>query len=161
MTPYLHGIGATVDLVRELCKRDPAMVVAFDRAIERPAGRPPETLDNIQGSAPKAPTGTSMQAGIRRIRKAAEGGNATAAAALARVEAGEQSVHSAMIGLGGRQRTVTLPDDDPPHASIQTGFARRLRNGPRWTPRGSAGARHPAPWPPLALSGWGVSGRLS
>ena len=113
-TPYPHGIGATVDLVRELCVRDPAMRVAFDRAIAQPVGtnQHSEAFDNIQGQpAPKAPTGTSADAGIRRIRKAAEAGDATAAAALARVEAGEQSVHGAMIGLGWRQRTVTLPDE--------------------------------------------------
>ena len=60
------------------------MLVAFDWAIERP-------------------TDTSAQAGIRRIRKVAEAGDATAAAALPRVEAGKASVHSAMIDLSRRQ----------------------------------------------------------
>lgn len=94
------------------------MLVAFDRAIERPVGAPAgnqnaakTTVDNINGCSDQPgqerPTGTSAQAGIRRIRKAAEAGDATAAAALARVEAGEQSVHGAMIGLGWQQRTGT------------------------------------------------------
>ena len=90
--------------------RDPAMPVAFDRAIERSAGNPrieeqirdeqgrvgakaaDRSVDNINGSGER-PTGTSAQPGIRRIRKAAEAGDEQAATALARVEAGEASVH--------------------------------------------------------------------
>lgn len=115
-TPYPHGIGATVELVRELCQRDPAMLVAFDRAVQGQHGGDRRSaaatnLDNVQVGAPEAPTGNSAQAGIRRIRKAAEAGDVEAAAALARVEAGEQSVHAAMLALGWRRKTVTLPDD--------------------------------------------------
>jgi hypothetical protein len=76
------------------------MLVAFDRVIapEQIQGRRNDLVDNIHEVVPERPSRTSAQAGIRRIRKAAEAGDA--AAALARVETGEQSVHVAMIGLG-------------------------------------------------------------
>jgi hypothetical protein len=72
------------------------MLLVFDRAVQQPAGNPriaeqprdeqrraqaraaDRTFDNVQGSAEQAPTGTSAQAGLRRLLKEVEAGNATA-----------------------------------------------------------------------------------
>jgi hypothetical protein len=88
--------------------------------MQQPAGAPAgnrnaakTTFDNIQvcsESAEKAPTGTSAQAGIRRLRKEVEAGNDKAKHLLAEFEAGEVSVNGALVELGLRKKTVTLHD---------------------------------------------------
>ena len=77
-------------------------------AVQRPVGAPignqnasrSETiLDNIQDCPPAAPTGTSRDAGLRRLRKEAEAGNDNARDQLSEVLAGRKSVHRACVEL--------------------------------------------------------------
>jgi hypothetical protein len=100
--------------VRELCARDPAMLVAFDRAVQGQHGGDRRSaaatnVNDVHDDAPERPAGNSAQAGIRGIRKAAEAGDPQAAAALARIQAGEASVHATMFGLGLRSGPVSQP----------------------------------------------------
>lgn len=186
--PFPRGIGATVELVKELCARDPKMGLAFDRAVRKGPGNQrineqsrdkrgrvlpkdknrstspasnsaspspgsvqfilrrldktaedgderasalldrvakgeirakaaDRSVDNIHGTVKERPTGTSAQAALRRLRKAAEAGNQPATALLADVIAekvidGKKiTANSAMIEMGWRRKMISLPDD--------------------------------------------------
>ena len=107
-TPPLHGLGATMDIVRRLVRDDPVTLDLLDRAVQNPVGvnQHSEGLDNIQ----TLPTGTSREAGIRRLRKDRPDLHAE-------VLAGRLSAHAAMVQAGFRHRTATVPVDDPQRAA--------------------------------------------
>lgn len=108
VTPPLKGLGASVDLVRTLVRDDPMALDLFDQATQRGPGRPQGILDNIQDSA--APTGTSREAGLRRLRKDRPDLHAE-------VLAGALSTHAAMLKAGFRQRKVSIPVATPAAAA--------------------------------------------
>jgi hypothetical protein len=83
----------------------------LDEALQRPDGNATGinqhnsgTVDNIHGSSPKAdrPTGTSAQAGLRRLRKAAANDD-RAAGLLQDITSGKTSVHRACVEMGWRK----------------------------------------------------------
>lgn len=98
--PPMKGIGATVDLVKRVVSDDPEAVDLLDRALQNPAGRP-ETLSNIQD---KAPTGTTKDRALRKLR-------ADAPELHAEVLAGNLTAHKAMVQAGFRPRTFTVRPD--------------------------------------------------
>ena len=67
----LEGLGMSLDALIALFHDDPLVIDAIDAAVQRKSGRPERagTFDNIQGFVPPAPTGTSVAATIRRLRK--------------------------------------------------------------------------------------------
>lgn len=118
---YPVGLGSTYETVRRFLVVDAATLAMWDEACQRGAGnanRDPETgrlapsVDNVhERAAPDRPTGNSAQAGIRRLRKAADEGQERAAALLARVEAKDLSVNAAAVEMGWRHPTLTVRDD--------------------------------------------------
>lgn len=121
--PYPTGLGASYDVIRPLITADKKLLEAWDRETQRAPGNPTGanqhtktedggSLYNIQDSSiPSAPTGTSEQAGIRRLRKAAEAGDSRAQLWLDDVIAGKVSVHRACVAMGWRKPTITLRDE--------------------------------------------------
>ncbi|MCY0917080.1 hypothetical protein OS965_02665 [Streptomyces sp. H27-G5] len=107
-TPPLRGLGASMALVRTLVRDDPAALDLFDQAAGRPAGvnQYSEGLDNIQGH----PSGTSREAGLRRLRKDRPDLHAD-------VLAGTLTTHAAMVKAGFRRRMVNIPVQDPESAA--------------------------------------------
>lgn len=101
ITPPIKGLGSSIRQLEGLCRDDKAALDALDLALQRPAGHPPAILYNIQD---KAPSGTSEQAGLRRLRRDRPDLHE-------RVLAGEMSVHAAMLEAGFRKPTLTVPAD--------------------------------------------------
>lgn len=104
----LKGLGASMDLVRTLVKGDPEALDLFDQATQGGHGgdRHSESfkLDNVQLEG--HPSGTSREAGLRRLRKDRPDLHAE-------VLAGALSTHAAMIRAGFRRRSMTVPVDKP------------------------------------------------
>lgn len=68
-TPPIKGLGATMDMLRSICKDDPVAKDMLDQAVQRPAHRPQGTVLNQCSSADEQkPRDTSTQ-NLRRIRK--------------------------------------------------------------------------------------------
>ena len=111
VTPPLKGLGASVDLVRTLVRGDPEALDLFTQST-RHQGKRTDLLDNIQEVAERgrrretAPSGTSREASLRRLRK-------DAPELHAEVLAGRLSAHAAMIQAGFRRKTVSVPVDTP------------------------------------------------
>ncbi len=101
VTPPLKGLGTTVALVKRVVADVPETVDLLDRALQRPPSR--HALDNIQGTAP---SGTSREAGLRRLRKDRPDLHDE-------VLAGRLSTHAAMVKAGFRRKMVTVPVDTP------------------------------------------------
>jgi|WetSurMetagenome_2_1015567.scaffolds.fasta_scaffold00693_26 hypothetical protein len=120
---YPEGLGTNYDTIEKLISGDAEAMDAWQQATKRGAGAPlgnhnaakvkdETTLDNIQDCLPpSAPTGTSAQAGLRRLRKAADEGDTRAREQHDAVLRGETSVHAACVELGWRKKTVTLQDE--------------------------------------------------
>jgi hypothetical protein len=125
---YPEGLGTNYDTIEKLISGDAEAMDAWQQATKRGAGGANNphglggksgktadgivTLDNIQGDkAPSAPTGTSAQAGLRRLRKAADEGDVRAREQHDAYLRGETSVHAACVELGWRKKTVTLQDE--------------------------------------------------
>ena len=123
--PYPRGLGTSIDAIRRLIVGSEAALLAFDAATQRPNGNPTGTnqhggnFDNIQGSSEQAPTGTSAQAGIRRLRKAADAGDGNARELLAQVidHTSDMSIHRACKQMGWRK-------DTPPLKAVQAAWRR-------------------------------------
>jgi hypothetical protein len=100
-TPPTAGLGATVELMKKIVADDPVASDLLDQAIQQPLGtnQHGEGLDNIQT---QAPSGTSREAGLRRLRKDRPDLHAE-------VLAGTLSTHAAMIKAGFRQRKISVP----------------------------------------------------
>ncbi len=121
-TPFPQGLGATYETLRGFITADIELLAAFDAASQRndggnnnPSGKNQHTkenevtVDNIHGEVetkPVRPTGTSAQAGLRRLDKAAAD-NPEAKAALEQIKAGNLSVHKACILLNFRKPPPT------------------------------------------------------
>lgn len=109
-TQPLHGLGASVDIVRRLVRDDPETLDLLDRALQRPLGsnQHSEGLDNIQTLDP--PSGTSREAALRRLRKDRPDLHAE-------VLGSRLSAHAAMVQAGFRPRTATVPMDTAENAA--------------------------------------------
>jgi hypothetical protein len=87
--------------MKKIVADDPVASDLLDQAIQQPLGtnQHGEGLDNIQT---QAPSGTSREAGLRRLRKDRPDLHAE-------VLAGTLSTHAAMIKAGFRQRKISVP----------------------------------------------------
>lgn len=111
-TPPLKGLGASIDLVRTLVRGDPVALDLFDQATLGSHGgdRHSESfkLDNIQLEG--HPSGTSREAGLRRLRKDRPDLHAE-------VLAGALSTHAAMVKAGFWRKKISVPVDTPQNAA--------------------------------------------
>jgi hypothetical protein len=107
-TPPLKGLGASVDLVRTLVRDDPMALDLFDQATSGQAGRRTDLVDVIHEV--DRPSGTSREAGLRRLRKDRPDLHAE-------VLSGALTTHAAMVKAGFRRRMVTIPADSPESAA--------------------------------------------
>lgn len=98
-TPPSRGLGASIALVRRIISADTEAVDLLDQATQRRRGHPVK-LDNIQES--DAPSGTSRQASLRRLRKDRPDLHTE-------VLAGRLSAHAAMVQAGFRRKSVSIP----------------------------------------------------
>ena len=96
------GLGTTIRFLKNLCRDDAEALKAIDQAIQQKqsGGKNQHTkqkclLDNIQEA--KAPTGTSRDAAIRRLRKDRPD-------LLEKVIAGQLSAHAAALEAGHRKK---------------------------------------------------------
>jgi hypothetical protein len=115
-TPPLKGLGANMRLIEKLIEaldeeRDRAEARdLLDRAVQRPVGANQHSkgLDNMQTLG--APSGTSREAGLRRLRKDRPDLHAE-------VLAGTLSTHAAMLKAGFRRRKISIPVSTPADAA--------------------------------------------
>lgn len=96
------GLGTTIQMLKNMCRDDTEALDAIDRAIQRkPSGGKNQhnkdgcLLDNIKEAT--APTGTSRDAALRRLRK-------DRADLHEKVLRGEISAHAAMLDAGFRKK---------------------------------------------------------
>jgi hypothetical protein len=82
MVRHLAGLGESLDLIKRLCRDDPAALDAIDRVTARGPGNPEpsghnqhtekevidDNVNNCQGDR-ASPTGNSRAAALRRLRK--------------------------------------------------------------------------------------------
>lgn len=111
-TPPLKGLGASMRLIEKLIDsiESPAERVGaqdlLDRAMKRPSGGSTEinlNVDNIHNESDLGrPSGTSREAGLRRLRKDRPDLHAE-------VLAGRLSTHAAMVKAGFRKRKISVP----------------------------------------------------
>lgn len=92
-----EGFGATIQIVKNICRDDPEALDLVDRAMQNKPGPQGESFDNVQELAP---TGNSRDAALRRLRK-------DAPELHKQVIDGNLSAHAAMKKAGFR-RTPTL-----------------------------------------------------
>jgi hypothetical protein len=97
--PLPEGLGTDVRTIQNLCRDHTDAIEAIDRATANPVGAN-QHLDNIQTQP--APTGTSKDAAIRRLRKDRPD-------LLAKVIEGEMSAHAAAVAAGHRKKPT--PDE--------------------------------------------------
>jgi hypothetical protein len=110
--PPLDGLGASVELVKKIIAEDPRALDLLDQALQKPNGRPAETVSNIH-SSPARPSGTTRTRALRKLRTEADRGNEKAAELHADVLADRISAHAAMIQAGFREKTVSVPVGKP------------------------------------------------
>jgi hypothetical protein len=96
------GLGSDQKQLLALCEDDSRARALIDWCYQNKPGRPPKTLDNIQGF----PSGTSEAAALRRLRK-------DRTDLYDDVIAERLSAHAAMVQAGYRHPTATVPLDDP------------------------------------------------
>lgn len=114
----LKGLGASMTLIRKMLESIEDVgerAVAqdlLDAALKRGHGGDRRSelsefkLDNIKLESLAAPTGTSREAGLRRLRKDRPDLHAE-------VLAGHLTAHAAMVQAGFRRKSVTVPVDKP------------------------------------------------
>ncbi len=112
------GLGASIAMLKRMCGDNPAALSKLDEAVTGKPGNPTGAnqyrgiVDNVHNSTDReSPTGNTVDAAIRRLRK-------DAPALHSRVLAGELSPHAAMIEAGFRKRTITIKAD--PQGAAQT-----------------------------------------
>jgi hypothetical protein len=102
----LRGIGASTDLVRRVIKDNPQALDLFDKAMQRPVGRP-EIRDNDTNLRDPNLRGTSRDYALRRLRK-------DAPELHAQVLSGRLTAFAAMVeaGLTKPRFTVVVSSSD-------------------------------------------------
>lgn len=107
-TPPTAGLGATVELMKKIVADDPVAADLLDQALIGRSGERTDLVDNMHEV--ERPSGTSKEAGLRRLRKARPDLHAE-------VLAGALSTHAAMVKAGFRQRKVSIPVATPAAAA--------------------------------------------
>jgi hypothetical protein len=121
LTPPPKGVGADLTVLKRLIQDDTKALEMLDQALTREGGRPKaETLYNIQGYA--APSGTSPEAALRRLRKDER---PFVKELYAKVLAGELSPHRAAVLAGYRKEPTPLEQIKKLYAKLTTAAERR------------------------------------
>jgi hypothetical protein len=94
------GLGATVHVLKNLCRDDTEALDLIDAAVRRPEGRP-STVDNVNSNRPD---GNSSAQALRSLRDHRPDLHK-------KVLAKELSPHAAMVKAGFRKKTFTVPED--------------------------------------------------
>jgi hypothetical protein len=102
------GLGATCDYLRDLIDEDIELLAIFDQETRGGHGGDRRSkaikMDNIHLEKAPTPGGTSRQAALRRLRKAADAGDERALQLLQDVIAGRISPHRAAVEMGWRKK---------------------------------------------------------
>lgn len=117
VTPPLKGLGASVALVRTLVQGDAVALDLFDKTVQVANGGDRRSASfseyvihtEAEGEDSRkrvSPSGTSREAGLRRLRKDRPDLHAE-------VLAERLSIHAAMVQAGFRRRSMTVPVDKP------------------------------------------------
>lgn len=101
----LDGLHTTVQMLRDLCRRDLQAVDAIDRATQHEP-----SVHAAGNNVPGRPEGNSQAKALRRLRKDRPDLHA-------RVLAGEISAHKAAVEAGFRRPTFTVRADNPGSAA--------------------------------------------
>jgi len=109
----LRGLGIDVDFIRRVIADDEGLLATLDATLQKPAGRPLKTGNNVPGSLEGRPEGNTTEKALRRLRKEADAGNEQAAELRAEVLAGNLTAHAAMVRAGYRPRAVSVPVSRP------------------------------------------------
>ena len=96
-------------MIKRLIRDDAETLLIWTEVTKRPQGQRTDLVDNIHEVAER-PSGTSIEAGLRKLQKAATEGNENAARELAMVVAGEKKFHAACVDSGIRKSTKIDPD---------------------------------------------------
>lgn len=91
------GLGTTVELLQDLCQSNNTARSFITQAVKGKQGARTDLLDNIKKVNPPAPTGTSRDAALRRLRKDRPDLHE-------QVLADEISAHAAMVAAGFRKK---------------------------------------------------------
>jgi hypothetical protein len=128
-TPYPSGLGTTVAIVEKLIAGNERVRLAWDRAIRESPGNPNRDAttgrmaspsdDNIHNriERPDRPTGTSADAGLRRLDKAAQRGDQKAAMR----QRCERGSHQAKLIYAQMPAHPVLGNDEPARGGIIAG----------------------------------------
>lgn len=98
--PPLKGLGASVDLIQRIVANDVEALDLLTHALKNPVGHP--AISNIIKE--RAPTGTSKEAALRKLRK-------DAPELHVEVLAGRLTAHRAMVQAGFRSPSFTVRAD--------------------------------------------------
>jgi hypothetical protein len=157
-TPQLEGLGATVDQLRDICRRDPEALGAISQVTENAPGRPKKNDDIVIDSE----QGNSTEYALRRLRKSRPDLHAA-------VLAGGESPHAAMVEAGFRpnygpnrakdraaDQRAAIAAEALPTIEAETEARRRVKqaatqrggaivaNSPQQAPQGSGASRRAA-----------------
>jgi hypothetical protein len=122
--PYPVGLGSSVVAIKDLLSKSLKVENATRAAnmideARKANSHPGERNDLVDiSNKVKRPTGTTVDAGLRRLRKEVASGNGRAASLLDEVLAEQISVNSALIHLGIRKRTITVRDEPEAIAAL-------------------------------------------
>ena len=92
------GLGSSIRQLEALCRDDKEAADLLDQALQRPAHRPLESVDNVHASRP---AGNASSAALRRLRKDRPDLHA-------QVIAGEVSANWAMVEARFRPKTISV-----------------------------------------------------
>ncbi|WP_407563344.1 hypothetical protein [Streptomyces sp. 184] len=103
-TPPLKGLGTEIELVKRIVRDSSETLDLLDEALRGQHGGDRSKRDNIT-LAPQ-PSGTSREAGLRRLRKDRPDLHG-------QVLEGRLSTHAAMVEAGFRRKKISVPVDTP------------------------------------------------
>jgi hypothetical protein len=102
------GLGATVQQLKDLCKRDTVALDAIDKACQHDTGRPSESVSNVN-TLQSRPAGNTQSYALRRLRTQRPDLHA-------KVLLGALKPNAAMEEAGFRKKTRSIRMDDPDSA---------------------------------------------
>jgi hypothetical protein len=118
-TSPLDGLGTSVQMIRDLCRRLPTAQEAIDRAVKeaQPHGgdRRSEAFKCNNITLERPPAGTAQAKALRRLRK--DRPDLLVRVQLPKDDPGRLSAHAAAVLAGYRHETITIRADDPQHAA--------------------------------------------
>jgi hypothetical protein len=106
----LDGLHTSVQMLKDVCRRDLRAVEAIDRATQHEP-----SLHTGGNNIPGRPEGTSQAKALRHLRK--DRPDLLERVLLPKGHKDRLTAHQAMIVAGYRYRTLTVRADDPEHAA--------------------------------------------